>query len=125
LHGSNVTVCGCKFSLVNTIYDNLENDLNVTRDMFESTSTIALNYTLSNILSLYDISNGVPGCSLDWSNIMNIVQEIYNGKLKANDPNPPSSVVVNLVISLVITTPTVGSYPTVIKFIYETTFQMA
>ena len=123
LKGSDRTISGDKFSLVNTIYDNLEKDLNVTRDMFEPSSTLALNYTLSNLLTLHDISNGVPLVALDWSNILNIVQEVYNGSISDSN-SPPSSIDVNLVVSVVFTTPTLGTNPTVIKFIYKTTFQM-
>lgn len=124
LKGTDRTISGEKFSLVNIIYDNLEKDLNVTRDMFEPSSTIALNYTLSNLLTLYDISNGVPIVALDWSNILNIVQEVYNNSISGSN-TPPPTIDVNLVISVIFTTPTVDTNPTVIKFIYQTTFQMS
>lgn len=115
------TVNGNDFCLVDTIYDNIEEDLGVLRDNFTPCSNIALNTELSGIKTLYDLKKLTPACALTWETLENLAA------CECDQPvDVPTNVRMNLVITVVFSTDTVGTTsvikPTVLRLFYETTF---
>jgi hypothetical protein len=106
--------CGQPFSLLEQIILNLENNLNVTRNCFTTSTLMELNKELSNIRTLYDINCCGLLCSLPWSNVLSIVK---NDFFSRTEDNPLRTVI--LVISVVFKTPNSGVLPTIIKFKYR------
>lgn len=108
---------GKHFCLLDTIFENIEDDLNVCRTAFTPCTNIALHKQLMNLKTFYDLGLIRLQCYLDWPSIINAVN------CEINDPhNAPDSIVVDLIISIVFATPTVGVMPTIVKLIYRTTF---
>lgn len=105
---------GKSFSLLEQIILNLENDLNVTRNCFTTSSLIELNKELLNIKSLRDINCCNLMTSLPWSNVMTIIRNDY----RLRDPGLPLNQTL-LIISVIFKTPIINVRPTVIKFKYR------
>ena len=63
------------FSLLEEIYRGLEEDLNVTRNCFTTSTTIELSKQITSIHSLYDINECSVVNSLQWSDVLNIIHE--------------------------------------------------
>jgi hypothetical protein len=123
LTGKDRAINDGSFNLVSTIFDNLEDDLNVTRDMFTPCTRIALSNSLANIQTLYDVCGGVPVCSMSWSAIEQLIKNILRtGKPLTPAPGADATIIVNLVISVVFSTPTTGTFPTTVKMIYRSEF---
>jgi len=108
------TVSGTSFYLLETIYENLEADLHVSRMSFSSGSKIALNKNITKMTSLcaLRISNVVS--SLSWSEIVDTIVSIY-------DIEGLTSVAATLTVSVLLTSPTPNVYPTILRFNYATT----
>jgi hypothetical protein len=104
------TLKGRPFSLLAEIYRGLEEDLNVPRSCFTTCTSIELTNQLSKIYTLLDINDCSVLCSLQWSNILNIMREqAYNKEIKKP----------LFVISVVFKTPTPTVKPSIIKFNYS------
>ena len=106
--------CGQPFSLLEQIILNIETDLNVTRNCFETCSLIELSKELSNIKSLCDINFCNTICTLPWSNVLNIIRNDYINRDKLN-PLKQSL----LIITVIFKTPNPAILPTIIKFKYR------
>ena len=111
----NKTVNDVSFCLLDTIYNYIENDLNINRQMFSLCSLIALNKEISAIKSLCNL--GKPTCSLSWSQIKNTIATQFT----LNPNTLTQSFPVTLTISVVFLTPTPGVHPVIVKFNYNTT----
>jgi hypothetical protein len=105
------------FSLLDIIFDNIEFDLNISRLAFTPCTNIALTKQLIGLKTFYDLGLLRLECSLDWKSIIYAV----NGEIE-DIRNLPPFVIVDLIISIVFTSPTVGVLPTIIKLIYSTKF---
>jgi hypothetical protein len=104
------TTKGKPFSLLEEIYRGLEEDLNISRTCFTTCTSIELTNQLTKIYTLLDINDCSVLCSLQWSNILNIIREQgYNKEIKKP----------LFVISVVFKTPTPTVKPTIIKFNYS------
>jgi hypothetical protein len=104
------TIKGKPFSLLEEIYRAIEEDLNVPRNCFTTCTSIELTNQLSKIYTLCDINDCSVLCSLQWSNILNIIREqTYNKNIKKP----------LFVISVVFKTPTPQVKPTIVKFNYS------
>ena len=110
------TVNDTPFFLTETIIQNIENDLNMSRNLFTPCSNIALNKQLNAIKTLGDlIKTSAILCSLSWADIVNTV------KCKFDDLDPmPSAPIVILTLSVVFSSSTSGVQPTMVKFNYKT-----
>ncbi len=108
---------GHNFCLIDTIFDNIECDLGVCRTAFTPCTNIALNKQLAALKTFYDLGLIKLECSLSWSEIINVINCAIDDLV-----NVPPNIIVDLVISIVFTTPTIGVYPTIIKLIYSTDF---
>jgi hypothetical protein len=108
------TVAGTSFYLLETIYENLEMDLHVSRMSFSSGSKIALNKNITKMTSLnaLRISNVVS--SLSWPEIVDTIVSVY-------DTEGLTSVGATLTVSVLLTSPTPNVYPTILRFNYGTT----
>ena len=108
------SVAGIPFYLLETIYQNLEMDLHISRMSFSSGSKIALNKNITKMTSLsaLRISNVVS--SLAWPEIIDTIVSVY-------DTNGLSSVAATLTVSVLLTSPTPNVFPTILRFNYGTT----
>jgi hypothetical protein len=110
------TINNVPFFLTETIIENIENDLNMSRSLFTPCSNVALNKQLNAIKTLGDlIKTSSNLCSLPWSDIVNTVRCKFNDL----DPMPVSPSVI-LTLSVVFSSPTSGVEPTMVKFNYKT-----
>ena len=75
---------GKPFSLLDQIINNIEEDLNVTRNCFTTDSLIELTKELSSIKYLSDLNCCSLVSSLSWSNIMNIIRNDYINRDSSN-----------------------------------------
>ena len=107
------TVKGKLFILLEQIFRNIENDLNLSRDCFTTTSSVELTNEILAIKTLCDLNCCSVLNSLTWTNIQDIIQ---NYKL-LHSTNPQHNLV--LVVSVVFRTPTEGVKNTIIKFKYR------
>jgi hypothetical protein len=109
-------VCNQPFSLIETIITNIENDLNITQDMFTPCSLINLNKLINSIRTIADLNLSNVTCSLSWSEIMlTLFAEFGNVTV-----TPP----VILTVSVVFISPTQGVKPVIIKFNFLTTITL-
>jgi hypothetical protein len=110
------TVNNTTFFLTETIIQNIENDLGMSRNLLTPCSNIALNKQLNAIKTLSDlIKTSSILCSLSWSDIVNTVRSKFNDL----DPMPKAPDVI-LTLSVVFSSPTSGIQPTMVKFNYKT-----
>ena len=101
------TVNGVTFCLAETIFQNIEADLGMSRLFFSACSNIALNKQLNAIQTLSDIvPTSTIVCSMSWSDIVSTV--------KCCD----SVTEVIFVLTVFFNCPTPDVYPTCIKFQY-------
>jgi len=107
------TVNNRLFILLEQIFRNIENDLNLSRSCFTTTSTVELTNEILAIKTLCDLNCCSVLNSLTWTNIEDIIQ---NYRL-LHQTNPDHNLI--LVISVVFRTPTEGVKNTVIKFRYR------
>ena len=105
---------GSPFSLLDQIINNIEEDLNVTRNCFTTDSLIELTKEISNIKYLSDINCGCLLSSLTWSNIVDIIRTEYINRDPAN-----SLTQVILTVSVIFKNPDPRILPTIIKFKYR------
>ena len=103
---------GKKFFLLDEIITNIENDLNISRNAFTTTSLIDLTNDLSKIKSLSDINCCNVLSSLPWSVITNLLEDYH----LANQKKRPDKLI--FVVSVVFKTPTQGVRNTIIQFPY-------
>lgn len=106
-----ITTSDTSFSLIETIINNIETDLNITRSNFTIDSLLELKKDLCNINSLCDINCCSVIAALTWSDIMNIVKNEY---FKQSG----QSVNMYLAVNVLFKSPTKGVKPTNIKFKY-------
>ena len=107
------TVNNRLFILLEQIFRNIENDLNLTRNCFTTTSCVELTNEILNIKTLCDLNCCSVLNSLTWSNI-----EEIDKNYKLSDKNNTNNGLV-LVISVIFRTPTEGVKNTIIKFKYR------
>lgn len=105
------------FFLLEELYKNLEDDLGVPRNCFTTCSSIELANQITKIDSLYDINDCTLLTSIQWSNILKILNESGLGL----EGEGRQSVNPIFVISVVFKTPTEGVKPTIVKFNYNIT----
>jgi hypothetical protein len=105
------TISGKRFILLETIFKNLEFDLNISRNCFTTASKIELTNEFSNIKTLCDINSCSVIASLTWSNIEDL---LHNYELSSNKTIFPI-----FCISLIFKTPTAGCRETIIKMNYK------
>jgi hypothetical protein len=106
------TIQGKNFSLLETIILHIENDLNVSRNCFTTSSLIDLSKELSEIKSLCDINCCSVLSSLSWANIVSIIQ---NEQMRVTG-TPLEEIA--LILSIIFVTPHDDILETVIKFTY-------
>jgi len=104
--------CGKPFSLLEQIILNLENDLNVSRNCFTTSSLIELSRELSNIKTLCDLKCCSLVSSLPWSNVVSIFKT--DSKTRAI----PIKYAL-FIVSVIFKTPNLDVRPTIIKFKYR------
>ena len=105
---------GQPFSLLEQIILNIENDLNVTRNCFTTSTLLELSKELSSIKSLCDIECCSLLSSLPWSNVLSIIKNNY---ISRNTSTPIKQTI--LIISVIFKTPNSAILPTIIKFKYK------
>lgn len=109
-------ILGKHFCLLDEIYKHIENDLGFTRDMFSTSTNIALNKQINAIKTLSDIVyTSCVSASLTWDDIINTVTCQFN----EYKPMPKSPEVI-LTLSVVFKCPTPGVYPIIIRINYKT-----
>uniref|UniRef100_A0A6C0BCB7 Uncharacterized protein n=1 Tax=viral metagenome TaxID=1070528 RepID=A0A6C0BCB7_9ZZZZ len=101
------------FVLLEQIFKNIENDLNLSRNCFTTTSCVELTNEILNIKTLCDLRCCSVLNSLTWENIEQLNK---NYKLSHTD-NEKNDLI--LVISVILKTPTEGVKNTIIKFKYR------
>ena len=101
------------FILLEQIFRNIENDLNLSRDCFTTTSSVELTNEILAIKTLCDLNCCSVLNSLTWTNIQDIRE---NYKL-IHQTNPNHNLI--LVVSVIFRTPTEGVKNTIIKFKYR------
>jgi hypothetical protein len=109
----NRTVSGEAFYLLETIYQNLEADLHVSRMSFSSGSKIALNKNITKMTSLLSLRISNVVSSLSWPEIVDTIVSTY-------DTTGLNSVGATLTVSVLLTSPTPNVYPTILRFNYGT-----
>ena len=117
---------GKKFFLLDEIINNIENDLNIPRNAFTTTSLIDLTNDLSKIKSLSDINCCSVLSSLPWSVITNLLDDFHlansdttnrtDTTYETDEKTRPNQLI--FVISVVFKTPTPGVRNTIIRFPY-------
>jgi hypothetical protein len=108
------TVSGAPFYLLETIYENLEMDLHLSRLSFAAGSKIALNKNITKMTSLSSLRISNVISSLTWSEIQDTIVSIY-------DVVGMTSVDVILTISIILSSPTPNVFPTILHLNYATT----
>lgn len=103
---------GSRFYLMDRIIQNLEVDLNVTRNCFTPETRVELAKELSGLKSLCDISCCSVVASLQWKNIEDLLKE--HSKFHDNKKITPF-----LCLSVIFRTPTEGTKDTVVRFTYK------
>jgi hypothetical protein len=103
---------GKPFSLLDTIIENIETDLDVTRNCFTTCSLIDLSKEISNIATLRNIDCYYS--SLTLSNIISIIRNSYTTMINDNILK-----YVILVISVIFKSPNPNILPVIIKFKYK------
>ena len=107
-------VSGAPFYLLETIYENLEQDLHLSRLSFAAGSKIALNKNITKMTSLCSLRISNVVSSLSWSELLDTIVSTY-------DVVGMTSADVTLTISIILSSPTPNVYPTILHFNYATT----
>ena len=107
------TVNNKLFILLEQILRNIENDLNISRNCFTTTSMVEITNELLNIKTLCDLNCCSVLNSLTWTNIQDIIE---NYKI-IHKKNPDMNLIA--AISVIFRTPTDGVKNTIIKFKYR------
>lgn len=102
------------FMLLEQIISNTENDLNVNRSCFTTSTLIELSKEITNIRTLCDIHSRCVLCSLPWDNVVSIIKNNYINR----DKNIPLKQAI-LIISVVFKSPNPHILPTIVKFKYR------
>lgn len=105
---------GQPFSLLEIVVSNIEKDLGVTRNCFETSTLIELSKEFSNIKSICDIKFCSNACTLTWSNILNIIRTEAINRDKLNPLNQTI-----LVINVIFQTSNPNILLTIVKFKYR------
>ena len=105
---------GQPFSLLELVISNIETDLGVARNCFETCTLIELSKEFSNIKSLCDIKFCTNACTLTWGNILNIIRTEAINRDKLNPLNQTI-----LVINVIFQTSNPNILLTVVKFKYR------
>ena len=100
------------FSLLDTIIENIETDLNITRNCLTTCSLIELSKEISNIKTLRNIDCYYS--SLTLSNIISVIRNSYTTMIKENILK-----YVILIISVIFKSPNPHILPVIIKFKYK------
>lgn len=108
------TISGAEFYLLETIYENLEADLHISRSSFASGSKIALNKNITKMTSLCSLRVSNVVSSLSWNEIIDVITSMY-------DTTGLTSVPATLTVSVLLTSPTPNVFPTILHFNYGTT----
>jgi hypothetical protein len=103
------------FCLLEQLFLNIEQDLNVSRDCFTIESKVELSNEISSIRYIYDLNASALLSSLTWTNIMEIIK---NYKLVNCNKKEMHFI---FVISVVFKTPTPGVKNTIVRFNYMIT----
>jgi len=111
------TMNGESFFLADEIYDNIEKDLNVSRDCFTADSLVSLHKEILSIKTLCDVNNRSAINSLTWDNIISIAR----ASIKQSNDMINQYVNTLLIVNVVFKTPTPSVNPTTIRFRYRTT----
>lgn len=106
------TLNGTRFYLMERIIQNLETDLNVSRNCFTAETRVDLAKELSGIASLCDMECCSVLTSLTWTNIENLLKE--HSKMNNNEKVRPY-----LCLSVIFRTPTEGTKDSIIRFLYK------
>lgn len=122
---------GKRFFLLDEIINNIENDLNIPRNAFTTTSLIDLTNDLSKIKSLSDINCCSVLSSLPWSVITNLLDDFHLANTDINHIEYNMDNIIKtdnitkirpkqliFVVSVVFKTPTPGVRNTIIRFPY-------
>jgi len=121
---------GKNFFLLDEIINNIENDLNISRNAFTTTSLIDLTNDLSKIKSLSDINYCSVLSSLPWSVITNLLEDYHLANSDVNNIHTINNIIIKddtvkirpnqliFVVSVVFKTPTPGVRNTIIRFPY-------
>lgn len=105
---------GQPFSLLELVLSNIEKDLGVTRNCFETCTLIELSKEFSNIKTLCDIKFCNNACTLTWDNILSIIRtEATNRDIS----NPLTQTI--LVINVIFQTSNPNILLTIVKFKYK------
>jgi len=102
---------GKKFFLLEEILSNIENDLNISRNCFTTSSRIELANEFLNLKSLSDLNGCSVITSLSWKNILDI--------LNSYESNLNKIVIPIFCVSIVFKTPTPNVNDTIIKFSFR------
>ena len=121
---------GYPFDLYNTVLSNIEDDLNVTRNMFTGDSLVTLTKELTSLEDLSDVHSYCVDNAIGWKNLLSILQNEYNkyiynpeglSKLVFNVGNG-DSVNADLTVNVVFRSPNMIIKPTVLRMIYNVSF---
>lgn len=104
-----------RFCLLEQLFLNIEQDLNISRDCFTVESKVELSNEISGIRYIYDVNASGLLSSLTWSNIMEIIK---NYKLLHDNNCKKGEIKFIFVVSVVFKTPTPGVKNTVVRFNY-------
>jgi hypothetical protein len=108
------TVNGKKFFLLEQILQNLEADLNISRNCFTTSSRIELVNEFINIKSLCDMNCCSVVSSITWSNIEDIIRNNEKNNSMHNRHRRPI-----FVVSICFKTPTPNVKDNIIQFYYK------
>jgi len=105
---------GQPFSLLELVLSNIEKDLGVTRNCFETCTLIELSKEFSNIKTLCDIKFCNNACTLTWDNILSIIRTEATNR---DNLNPLRQTI--LVINVIFQTTNPNILLTIVKFKYK------
>jgi len=103
---------GKMFFLLEQILQNIETDLNLSRNCFQTSSLIELSNEFSSIKSLCDMNCCSVVAALPWSNVETMISNYEQS-------NPDKKIVPIFVVSIGFKTPTPNVKDNVIKFHYK------
>jgi len=107
-------LAGKNFFLLNSIILNIENDLGISRNCFTTESLIELEKEMAQIKTLYDINQCDCKTTLNWNDIICIIDNLNKTNICENTPYK----YVELILSVVFITPNESILKTVVNFSY-------
>ena len=110
------TINNINFNLLQIIFGNLEEDLKVTREMFDLTCRMELERELSSIKSICDINSCSILTALNWSEVKQLL--LSQGALPTNIDPDGNNIYHILKVSVVFKNPNRDVKDTIIKFRY-------